>query len=162
MPRSIGRILPLLAAFLMLAAAPASGGEGSPPVPGGREKCPVCGMFVSKYPEFLSAIRFTDGSYAWFDGPKDLFRFLLGLKRFAPARRPEEVEAVLVKEYYSLESVDGRKAFYVTGSDVYGPMGKELVPFRREEDARQFLKDHKGKSILRFREVTTDMLEALQ
>jgi len=72
------------------------------------------------------------------------------------------VEAVFVKDYYSLEFIDGRTAFYVMGSDVYGPMGKELVPFGREQDARQFLKDHKGKSLLRFGEVTKDVLEALQ
>jgi len=152
----------LLAAVLLLAGAPALGGEGLPPGPGERAKCPVCGMFVAKYPDFLSAVRFRDGRYAWFDGPKDLFRYTLAMKRYATDRRPEDVEAVFVKDYYSLEFIDGRKAFYVEGSDVYGPMGRELVPFGREEDARQFLKDHKGKSLIRFGEITPEVLERLQ
>ena len=84
------------------------------------------------------------------------------MKRYAPARRPEEVKAVFVKDYYSLEFIDGSTAFYVTGSDVYGPMGKELIAFGREQDARQFMKDHKGKSLLRFGEITTEVLEGLQ
>lgn len=160
----VGRrvILPVLAAFLLAAGTPVFGGEKSPPRAGEREKCPVCGMFVAKYQDFLSVIRFRDGSYAWFDGPKDLFRFVLGMKRYAPARRAEDVEAVFVKDYYSLEVIDGRTAFYVEGSDVYGPMGRELVPFGREENARQFLKDHKGKSLFRFGEITTEILEELQ
>ena len=151
-----------VAAALLLAGGPAFGEKASPPVPGEREKCPVCGMFVAKYPDFLSAVRFRDGSYAWFDGPKDMFRFLLGMKRYAPARRPEELDAVVVKDYYSMQYTDGRKALYVAGSDVYGPMGKELVPFRAEKDARQFMKDHKGNSLHRFGEITAEVLEGLR
>jgi len=163
-PVSVGRlaILPVLAVFLLAAGTPASGGEGPPPRAGEREKCPVCGMFVAKYQDFLSAVRFRDGSYAYFDGPKDLFRYTLGMKRYAPARRPEDVEAVFVKDYYSLGFIDGRTAFYVEGSDVYGPMGRELIAFGREKDARQFMKDHKGKSMFRFGEIATEILEELQ
>ena len=163
-PVSVGRlaILSVLAAFLLAAGTPASGGEGQPPRAGEREKCPVCGMFVAKYTDFLSAVRFKDGTHAWFDGPKDLFRYTLDMKRYAPARRAEDVEAVFVKDYYSLEVIDGRTAFYVEGSDVYGPMGRELVPFGREKDARQFMKDHKGKSLFRFGEITTEILAGLQ
>ena len=151
-----------LAAILFMAGAQAVGGGAIPPKAGEKEKCPVCGMFVAKYPDFLSAVRFRDGTYAYFDGPKDLFRFTLGMKRYAPARRAEDVEAVFMKDYYSLEVIDGRTAFFVEGSDVYGPMGRELVPFGREKDARQFLKDHKGKSLFRFREITMEVLNKLQ
>ena len=47
------------------------------------------------------------------------------------------------------------------GSDVYGPMGRELIPFVKESEARDFLKDHKGKSIIRFRDVTAAVLRPL-
>ena len=157
-----GRLLFVVAAALAVFHAAAVAAETFPPAPGEREKCPVCGMFVAKYKDFLSAVRFRDGAHAWFDGPKDLYRYLHGMKRYTPARRPEEVEAVFVKDYYSLEFIDGRTAFYVTGSDVYGPMGKELIAFGNERDARQFLKDHKGKSLLRFGEITPRILEGLQ
>ena len=156
------RLLLVVVAALAVFHAAAFAAEKPPPAPGEKEKCPVCGMFVAKYKDFLSAVRFRDGGHAWFDGPKDLFRYLHGMERYAPARRPEDLEAVFVKDYYSLEFIDGRTAFYVTGSDVYGPMGKELVPFGREKDARQFMKDHKGKTLLRFGEITTEVLEGLQ
>jgi nitrous oxide reductase accessory protein NosL len=36
-------------------------------------------------------------------------------------------------------------------------MGHELVPLATEEDAQEFLRDHAGKRILRFDEVTPDL-----
>jgi nitrous oxide reductase accessory protein NosL len=156
------RFLLVLAAIPLLAGTSGFGGEAPPPAPGAKEKCPVCGMFVANFPAFLAAVRFQDGKHLYFDGPKDLFRFTLGMKRYAPSRRQEEVQAAFVKDYYSLEFIDGRTAFYVTGSDVYGPMGKELVPFGSEKNARQFMKDHAGNALLRFHEVTPEILKALQ
>jgi len=72
------------------------------------------------------------------------------------------ITAIQVKDYYSLKSVDGRTAFYVIGSDVYGPMGKELVPFEKQMDAQSFLRDHKGKKVLRFNEITPVVLKSLE
>jgi nitrous oxide reductase accessory protein NosL len=40
-------------------------------------------------------------------------------------------------------------------------MGRELIPFSKAEDAREFMKDHKGKAILRFRDVTPEVLKGL-
>ena len=161
--RSAGRWLILFPAAAWLALVPAvSADEKAPPSAGAKEKCPVCGMFVAGYPDFLSAIRFKDGTHAWFDGPKDMFPYSHDMERYGAAKRREDVKAVFVKDYYSLEFIDGRTAFYVTGSDVYGPMGKELIAFGREQDARQFMKDHKGKTLLRFGEITPRILEGLQ
>ena len=132
------------------------------PAPTVKDKCPVCGMFVSKYPAWLGSISFKNGSPAYFDGPKDLFTYLLNLKKFAPGKSPAMITANQVKDYYSLKSVDGRTAFYVIGSDVYGPMGKELVPFEKQMDAQSFLRDHKGKKVLRFNEITPVVLKSLE
>jgi len=129
--------------------------------PSPKDKCPVCGMFVAKYPDFIAAIRFKDGTYAFFDGAKDLFKYNGDLKRYNPAKKQADIEAIRVTNYYDLSLIDGLEAFYVVGSDVLGPMGHELIPFSKEGDAREFLKDHKGKSLLRFREVTPDLLKTL-
>jgi nitrous oxide reductase accessory protein NosL len=37
-------------------------------------------------------------------------------------------------------------------------MGRELIPFGKEAEAREFLKDHKGRSLLRFADVTADIV----
>ena len=126
-----------------------------------RDKCPVCGMFVAKYPDFLAQIVFRDGSYAMFDGTKDMFKYYFNLKKYHPTKRMEDIDSIYVTDYYSLSLTDGHKAFYVIGSDVYGPMGKELIPFEKEADAAGFMKDHKGKAVLNFRQVTQGTIKEL-
>ncbi|MBP1740571.1 MAG: NosL family protein, partial [Deltaproteobacteria bacterium] len=64
-------------------------------------------------------------------------------------------------DYYSLSLIDGFKAYYVSGSDIYGPMGREFIPFEKEGDAREFLKDHRGKAILQFQDVNTELVMKL-
>ena len=78
-----------------------------------------------------------------------------------PSRTQADVDAVYVTDYYRLEPIDARTAYFVVGSDVYGPMGRELIPFARANDAREFMKDHRGKVILRFSDVTLEVLKGL-
>jgi nitrous oxide reductase accessory protein NosL len=129
--------------------------------PADRDKCPVCGMFVIKYPDWVAEVAFKDGSYAVFDGPKDLFKFLLDLKQYAPGKRQSDIDRIFVTDYYAVSHFDGRSAFYVLGSDVYGPMGKELIPFAREAEAREFLKGHGATRILRFNDITPAVVKEL-
>jgi nitrous oxide reductase accessory protein NosL len=147
---------------MALAGAPAGAGDRDFVVPAADDKCPVCGMFVARYPEWVAGARFTDGSYAVFDGAKDLFRFWHDVRRYAPSRTQADVAALFVTDYYAVRQVDARKAWFVVGSDVLGPMGRELVPFSSGEEAGEFLLDHRGRRVLRFDEVTPALLEELQ
>ncbi len=140
-------------------APPAAGVQGRP-APG--DKCPVCGMFVAKYPDWVGVLVFKDGGVAWFDGAKDLFKFLLKPERYVKGRAAGDVDRVLVTDYYGLKLLDARQAWFVIGSDVFGPMGTELVPFAREADAREFKADHKGTGLLRFDDVGPATLKQLQ
>ena len=144
----------------LLPSAPGAADNGMPK-PTAKDKCPVCGMFVAKYPDWLAAVRLRDGSHVFFDGAKDMFKYLQDMKRYDPARRPEDIQAVAVMDYYGLAWIDARKAWYVLGSDVYGPMGKELIPLEREADAREFMRDHKGIRIIRFSEATPEVIKIL-
>jgi nitrous oxide reductase accessory protein NosL len=150
--------------FLFLALVfhvPADAAEGTPGKPSEKEKCPVCGMFVAKFPDFAAAVRFRDGSIVRFDGAKDLFRYWQDVKKYHPSRKASDIVSVHVTDYYRLEYIDGWRAYYVAGSNVYGPMGKELIPFGKEDDAREFMVDHTGKSLLRFNEVDAAVLGTL-
>jgi nitrous oxide reductase accessory protein NosL len=118
-------------------------------------------MFVAKYPDFLCQVVFEDGSRAFFDGAKDMFKFYWNVPKYSPARRQADIRAVFVTEYYDQDPTDGLKAHYVIGSTVYGPMGKELIPLKDEEAAREFLVDHSGSAILKFEEVTPEVLKTL-
>ena len=63
---------------------------------------------------------------------------------------PQNIVSILVSDYYSGKGIDGRSAFYVIRSDIYGPMGHELIPFESEEEEKTFLKEHRGTKILPF------------
>ncbi|AGA32190.1 Nitrous oxide reductase maturation protein, outer-membrane lipoprotein NosL [Thioalkalivibrio nitratireducens DSM 14787] len=154
-----------LAVILTLAAAVAVADTKpagfSVPDPEVRDTCPVCGMLVARYPAWIATVLYDDGHSDHFDGAKDLFKYLFDLLRYAPGRSEEAITAIGVTEYYGLTRIDARSAWYVIGSDVLGPMGHELVPLATGADAREFLEDHEGTQILRFDEVTPDLLQDL-
>ena len=127
------------------------------PKPGPKDLCPVCGMIVSKYPNWVAVVTWKDGHAHFFDGAKDMFKFLFDLPKYAPKHSKEDITGIYVTDFYNLERMDGRKAFYVTGSDVLGPMGHEFVPLANKEDAADFMKEHKGKTVLSFDQVSAKM-----
>ncbi|RQW76985.1 MAG: nitrous oxide reductase accessory protein NosL [Geobacter sp.] len=147
--------------MVFLVASLAGAGERKPVKPSKKDKCAVCGMFVSGYPDFAAQILFKDGSSAFFDGTKDMFKYYLNMKRYNPAKKEADIDSVYVMDYYGLAPIDGQTAFYVVGSDVLGPMGKELIAFRKEADAKAFKKDHKGKKIVSFKEVNNLLMGEL-
>jgi len=147
--------------MLLLSASPLWAAEQAPVKPGAGDKCPVCGMFVAKYQDWIAEIVFSDGSVVFFDGVKDMLKYYFNLKKYNPSKTQAGIRSIFVMDYYAVEFIDGRKAFYVSGSDAYGPMGKELIPFEREAQAQEFLKDHKGKAVLRFDRIDAEVIKGL-
>jgi nitrous oxide reductase accessory protein NosL len=121
-----------------------------PPQPGAKDRCPVCGMFVAPYHDWVATIEFRDGTRFYFDGPKDLFVCFFDLPTYRKGAGLADIAGVYVTEYYSTELVEAREVFFVTGSDVLGPMGQELVPVRGWEAAATFRRDHGGQRVLTF------------
>lgn len=141
---------------MSIAAAPKAG-EGI----NKQSRCPVCGMFVAKYQQWLTQVNMSDGSAEVFDGVKDMMAYYFSPQQFGAAKGITAGD-IFVRAYYSQEWVDGRKAFYVLGSDVYGPMGHELIPFASQVGAESFYKDHHGSKIYSFSEITPELIEALR
>jgi nitrous oxide reductase accessory protein NosL len=127
-------------------------------VPDGA-KCPVCGMFVSKYPKWAAVISH-DGHNHYFDGAKDMFKFYFEPKAYSGHNLGEDV-SIYVTDYYTLEAVKAIDAFYVIGSSVTGPMGHEFVPFKNKNAATEFKNDYNGKKVLSFDEVSKGDAEKL-
>ncbi len=156
-------LLPLLLLFLCLgrqaAAADNVATEFSPVT--GETRCPVCGMFVGRYQQWLTQVQMSDGTIATFDGVKDMAAFTFSPEIFGAAVGAT-VQEIIVKDYYSQTWTDGRKASYVIGSDVHGPMGHELIPFSGRDGAENFMKDHGGTKILSFAEITQETVESLR
>ncbi len=152
----------IILAITLLMATVCLAEDRGPEKPSPTDKCPVCGMFVAKYPDFVARLIFEDGSSACFDGVKDMMKYYYNQAAYDPAKTAKKITAIWVTDYYTLKAIDGRQAYYVVGSEVYGPMGKELIPFLEEGAAQEFVKDHKGKSILRFQEITPEVLRSLE
>ena len=143
------------------ASAPLQATLAAPPGPARTDRCPVCGMFVAKYPDFVCVAVFRDGTRAYFDGAKDLFKYVFNPGKYDPRRKAEDIGEIHVTDYYRLTLVDGRQAYYVIGSDVYGPMGKELIPFKAKAEAEEFLMDHRGQTIVTFDAVNPTLVRNL-
>lgn len=158
-----GIMKPLSVFFLMFFAVTtiAFAGEVKPVKPSPSAKCPVCGMFVAKYPDWVGEIIFKDGAIFFFDGAKDLFKYYYNLKKYNPQKSKADIAAIYVTEYYNVTLINAYDAFFVIGSDVYGPMGRELIPLQTESDAREFMKDHNGKRIVKFEDVTRGFIDSL-
>ena len=121
-------------------------------------KCPVCGMFVAKYPKWAARIEADSKNY-YFDGVKDMMKFYIFDVDF-PFNR-NKIELIEVTDFYTLKAIDAKQAFYVIGSDVYGPMGNELIPFISKNAAENFMRDHRGEKIILFNEITPHLVMGL-
>ncbi|HHH40277.1 MAG TPA: nitrous oxide reductase accessory protein NosL, partial [Sedimenticola sp.] len=82
-PSHAGPLQALLLA-LLLTCVDLAAQELALPKPGPRDTCPVCGMFVAKYPEWVATVLYRDGHAHHFDGAKDLFKYLHDMPRWAP------------------------------------------------------------------------------
>ena len=125
----------------------------------GHERCIVCGMMVAKYPEWIAQIALADGKVLMFDGVKDMLVFYFFPEEYGGGG---EIVEMAVKEYYSQEWLDASGAFYVVGSDVYGPMGEEFIPCATREAAESFLRDHHGEQILPLEEITPELVQSMR
>jgi len=117
------------------------------------EKCQVCGMYLHYYPTWVSQINYPNAESYKFDGIKDMMKFYFN--------NEEGIVDILVQDYYTLETINAREAYYVTGSDVLGPMGNELIAFKDAKSAKTFLLEHNGKHLYRFDALSEKMVRAL-
>lgn len=122
-------------------------------------KCPVCGMLTAKYPKWVATIQEQDGKLHYFDGVKDMLKYYFDPERYH--HKKQTVKDILVSDYYTLKPISAKEASYVIGSNIYGPMGNEFIPFKTKADAKEFLKEHFGKKIVKFDEITEDLVYSL-
>jgi len=151
-------LLPLLVALFYdqpALAAPADKVEAG-------QRCPVCGMFVAKYDNWITQARDLKANKTWFfDGVKDLLVFWFDPQAYGGPGR-DALGELWVKDYYTLKWIAAREGVYVIGSEGYGPMGHEFIPFAGRKAAESFLHDHKGTAIVTFAEITPAMVASMR
>ena len=137
-----------------------SSAQPKPVDPSKRDKCIVCGMFLYKYPRWTPQIHFKDGKVEHFCSNKCMFAFYLNLSEFVKKKSKDDIKIIYVRNYYDLKWVDAMKCFFVRNSDVYGPMGRELIPLKSREEVTTFLEDHGGE-IIQFENITKELIKEL-
>lgn len=122
-----------------------------------KDICPVCDMYAARYPKNKCQIQTADGKVIHFCSTQCLFEFLKNSHKYAmPALK---TKFMWVVDYESGQWIYAQNAFYVLGTNVRGPMGKEAFPFINKEKATEFSKAHSG-TVLRFKEVIIERIMA--
>lgn len=118
-----------------------------------EDRCPVCAMKVRRHAKFASAIQLHDGTTYYFCGTGCMIRSWRHPEVFLNVP-PSSLFRPLTQDYFSGKPLDARKAWWVAGSDIIGPMGPALVPLGKESDISVFRKRHGAKTIFRLHEMT--------
>lgn len=118
-----------------------------------QDICPVCNMLPAKYPKNKCQILTAEGEVIHFCCTQCLFSYLKNHQQYG---KPElKISLVWAIDYDNGEWIYAKNAYYVLGTDVPGPMGKEAYPFFNGSTAEAFAIAHKGK-VMRFGEVSID------
>lgn len=145
-----------LCVLLLTSTLPRNALAETPPGPGPKDRCPVCGMFVKPYPNWMATLTFENSPQLFFDGPKDMLRYYFAMPAQGSATKPgrDSLQGIYVTDYYTTRVLPVVEVFFVIGSDIPGPMGYDLVPIAGREAAESFAQDHGGKKIVPFDELT--------
>jgi nitrous oxide reductase accessory protein NosL len=120
-------------------------------------ECHNCGMPADS-PEWNVGVKTKGGEEVYYCSPRCFFTVYLDEKN-----RPQGILSMDVRDFGDKQKMPAEQAFFVTGTEIKGPMGYDLIPHKTKEAAEAFKKDKKGHQLLTFKEVTKEILkEALQ
>jgi len=134
--------------------------ESARPVPA-DVRCPVCGMFPARSPDWAAQVIFANGDAQFFDSPLSLFMYLSDVARYSPGRSADEIVARYVTDVSSKTWTDAGSAFYVHGSSAKGPMRAGNLPaFASKKAALQFAAQ-RGGTVLAYADVDAGLVTQL-
>lgn len=117
------------------------------PVPPGV-RCPVCGMYPERAPDWAAQVIFDNGDAQFFDSPLSLFMYLQDVARYSPGRSAAQIVARYVTDVPSRTWVDAAGAWYVHGSSARGPMRAGNLPAFAERAAAERFAAQRGGQVL--------------
>jgi len=123
--------------------------------PADTDVCTACGMYPARYPMHHSQIWAKDGSTHHFCSTKCMVNFNADPSKYMKEPVGTKMAWVTLFSDGMYESAFG--AYYVVGSKVDGPMGKEAIPFKLKKDAEDFVKENGGK-IVSFPQLTPELI----
>lgn len=130
------------------------------PVPADA-RCPVCGMFPARAPDWAAQVIFANGDAQFFDSPLSLFMYLVDVGRYSPGRSRGDIVASYVTDIPGKAWTDAASAYYVHGSTARGPMRAGNLPaFASEQAARRFAAQ-RGGAVLGYGDIDATLIGQL-
>ena len=124
------------------------------------DRCPVCAMPVKAHERFSAAIALSDNTVFYFCSPGCMLRAWLMPGRYLN-RSGDQLSRPVAREYFSGDVVDARRALWVSGSDVVGPMGPALVALKSESQLTAFRRRHGAGRVFRLSSIRVENLEKI-
>lgn len=122
--------------------------------------CGKCGMYPARYPRWQSQIIFNDDTMTPFDGCKCMFNFIFAMDKFDQKHSPNDIAVAWVKDFNTGKWLNAEDASYVVGSNMMGPMGKELIPFADQAAAMKF-QEEQGGTMMKFEDINPEVMKTL-
>jgi len=123
--------------------------------PDAETRCTVCGMYPARYPEHRCQVTSNDGATHHFCSSQCLVSFLAAPKEYLSKGVKIKSVWVTIPQEQSYEYAMG--LYYLVGSSIMGPMGKEALPYRSKAVAEAAAVKHGGK-VVRFNGLTPQLV----
>lgn len=108
-------------------------------------RCPVCGMYPARSPDWAGQVIFANGDAQFFDSPLSLLLYLADVPRYSVGRSAGDIVARYVTDAATQRWIDAGAAFYVQGSSALGPMRAGNLPaFATRGAAEAFARQRGG------------------
>jgi len=120
-----------------------------------KDACTVCGMYPASFPNHNCQIWTMHGSTLHFCSTQCMVNFNADPAKYVKEPAKTKMAWVTLFSDGMYESAVG--AYYVVGSQVNGPMGKEALPFKFKNNAEDFVKNNGGK-IVSFQQLTPELV----
>ena len=134
--------------------------QSARPVPA-DVRCPVCGMYPARSPDWAAQVIFSNGDAQFFDSPLSLFMYLNDVARYSPGRNADDIVARYVTDVSSKSWTDAGSAFYVHGSSAKGPMRAGNLPAFASRGAAQQFAAQRGGEVRAFGAIAPALVEQL-
>lgn len=112
-------------------------------------RCPVCGMYPARAPEWAAQVIFSNGDAQFFDSPLSLFTYLHDVSRYTAGHSADQIIASYVTDADSGRWLPALSAVYVQGSSARGPMRTGNLPVFANVTAAQRFADLRAGVLLR-------------
>lgn len=120
-----------------------------------KDSCVVCGMYPARYPRHNTQILTMEGDTLHFCSTKCMVTFNADPAKHVPNAGKTKMAWVKLYSDEMYESAFG--AYYVIGSKVDGPMGREAIPFKFKKNAEDFVGKNGG-TIVSYTELTPELI----